>query len=101
MTSISRKHGDEDRKVQVAANDNSLPQERINVRALRRCSLRQTNAKPKVEALQGLICMVDVEPEQVQWMWRPYIPFAKCTAVDGDPGQGKSFLTTKIAACMS
>jgi hypothetical protein len=47
------------------------------------------------------ICMADVEREEVQWLWWPYIPFGKCTVVDGDPGQGKSFLCAEIAARLS
>src|SRR5262249_20119760 len=35
------------------------------------------------------------------WLWHPYIPTAKVTSIEGDPGLGKSFLTTAIAAAQS
>jgi putative DNA primase/helicase len=40
----------------------------------------------------------DVQAETVHWLWRGRIPFAKLTALDGDPGLGKSTLTLDIAA---
>lgn len=43
----------------------------------------------------------DVEPEEVQWLWYPYIPAAKLTLIEGDPGQGKSFMTAALAADLS
>jgi hypothetical protein len=40
----------------------------------------------------------DVEPEKVEWLWDRRIPLGKITVVDGDPGNGKSVLTTDLAA---
>ncbi len=37
----------------------------------------------------------------VQWLWEPYIPRAKLTLLDGDPGVGKSFITIDLAARLS
>lgn len=51
--------------------------------------------KPKV------ICLDDVEPQEVNWLWYPYIPFGKLTLIQGDPGGGKSMLVLTIAACVS
>ena len=45
--------------------------------------------------------MADVAPEQVEWLWHPYIPFGKLTSVEGDPGVGKSWLTMALAAQLS
>ena len=28
----------------------------------------------------------DIEAEEVQWLWYPYIPFSKLTILQGDPG---------------
>jgi hypothetical protein len=45
--------------------------------------------------------IADVEPEEVEWLWHPYIPFGKLTSVEGDPGIGKSWLTMALAAQVS
>jgi putative DNA primase/helicase len=40
----------------------------------------------------------DVKPEQVEWLWRGYIPLGKLTIVDGDPGLGKTLVSGDLAA---
>ena len=46
-----------------------------------------------------LIRMSDIQPEQVQWLWYPYIPLGKLTVIQGDPGEGKTtFVLAMIAA---
>jgi hypothetical protein len=47
------------------------------------------------------ILLSDVEPEQVDWLWRGRIPKGKLTVVDGDPGLGKSAATVDLAARVS
>jgi len=42
--------------------------------------------------------MSDVEPEQVAWLAKPYLPFGKITIVQGDPGCGKTSMMLAIAA---
>ena len=39
-----------------------------------------------------------IEPEEVEFLWRPYIPKAKLTFLDGNPGDGKSYATADLAA---
>lgn len=46
-------------------------------------------------------CMADVETEPVEWLWKPYIPLGKITVLQGDPGTGKTYLATNIAAILS
>ncbi|HZH91588.1 MAG TPA: AAA family ATPase [Pyrinomonadaceae bacterium] len=48
-----------------------------------------------------VVCMADVEPEQVSWLWHPYIAKGKLTLLEGDPGLGKSWLTCAIACAVS
>jgi putative DNA primase/helicase len=43
----------------------------------------------------------DVVEESVEWMWEGRIPLGKLTVIDGDPGTGKSALTTDLAARVS
>jgi hypothetical protein len=45
-----------------------------------------------------VITMADVTPEPVDWQWNPYIPKRKVTLLEGDPGQGKTWLALAIAA---
>jgi hypothetical protein len=48
-----------------------------------------------------IVCMADVEAEDVTWLWTPYIPIGKLTILEGDPGIGKSWLTCAIASAVS
>lgn len=45
-----------------------------------------------------LVPLEDVEAEQVEWLWYPYIPRGKLTIIEGDPGLGKSWLTMALAS---
>lgn len=43
----------------------------------------------------------EVKVEKINWFWYPYVPVGRLTILGGDPGQGKSFITTAIAAAAS
>lgn len=45
--------------------------------------------------------MEDIEERTVKWLWPGRIPLGKVTMLAGDPGVGKSFLTTWLAARVS
>jgi AAA domain/Domain of unknown function (DUF6371) len=49
----------------------------------------------------SMICMSDVAPEDVNWLWDPFIARGNLTMLDGDPGLGKSHVTLAIAAALS
>lgn len=51
--------------------------------------------------LSALRCVADVAPEKVRWLWDPRIPMRHLTALEGDPGEGKSFVTQAMAAGLS
>jgi hypothetical protein len=53
------------------------------------------------EAGVRLICLADVQPESVEWLWQDRIPIGKVSLLVGDPGLGKSFATLSIAATVS
>lgn len=58
----------------------------------------------KLEELKAelkLIQMSEIESEEVNWLWYPYIPYGKLTIVQGDPGDGKTTLVLNIAAKLS
>ena len=43
----------------------------------------------------------DISPEPVEWLWNSKIPRGKLTLLAGDPGLGKSLLTSYMAAVIS
>lgn len=43
----------------------------------------------------------DVELRQVEWLWRPFIPLGKLTALAGQMGQAKSLFTVQLAAAVT
>lgn len=45
-----------------------------------------------------LICMADVEPREVRWLWPGRVPLGRITLLVGRPSEGKSFLTIDMAA---
>jgi len=45
-----------------------------------------------------LLCLADVEPREVRWLWPGRVPLGRITLLVGRPGEGKSFLTTDMAA---
>lgn len=65
--------------------------------------------KPGDEFLKGIetpgdvviVRMSDVETEDVSWLWHPYIPYGKLTLMEGDPGEGKTFIGLAISAALT
>jgi len=48
-----------------------------------------------------LRCAAEIEPQTVEWLWKPYIPLGKLTVIVGNPGVGKSFIAMTLAAIVS
>lgn len=48
-----------------------------------------------------MIRMSDVEAQEIEWLWYPFIPYGKLTIIQGDPGDGKTTLVLNIAARLS
>jgi hypothetical protein len=46
-------------------------------------------------------CFADVAPSQVRWLWPGRLALGRITLLVGRPGEGKSFLTTDLAARVS
>ena len=53
------------------------------------------------EASLKIIKMSDVQSQQIEWLWYPFIPYGKLTIIQGDPGDGKTTLVLNIAAKLS
>jgi RecA-family ATPase len=43
----------------------------------------------------------EVTPEEITWLWDPYIALKKLTLVEGDPSAGKTYLLLAIAAAVT
>ncbi len=48
-----------------------------------------------------VVRLSDVEPEEVSWLWEPYIPLGKLTILEGDPGIGKTWAALAITASVT
>lgn len=64
-------------------------------------ALAQGNGTRVVERRPAVKRLADVEPEEVRWLWYPYIPLGKLTLFEGDPGVGKTWLALRLAAAVS
>jgi len=49
----------------------------------------------------NIIRLSDVIATEIDWLWYPYIPRGKLTILQGDPGLGKTFIATELAARVS
>lgn len=50
------------------------------------------------EQIVPVMKMSDIKETIVEWLWYPFIPFGKVTLIQGDPGQGKTWLAMHLAA---
>ena len=48
-----------------------------------------------------MIKMSEVQSQEIEWLWYPFIPYGKLTIVQGDPGDGNTILIFQIAAKLS
>jgi len=48
-----------------------------------------------------IICMADVEPKPINWLWPEKIARGKVSMIAGDPGLGKSLITLALASAVS
>jgi RecA-family ATPase len=48
-----------------------------------------------------MIKMSEVQAQEVEWLWYPFIPYGKLTIIQGDPGDGKTTMVLNLAAKLS
>jgi putative DNA primase/helicase len=65
------------------------------------CTITQDDVEKDSNKRALVVCLADVQPEKVRWLWPGYLPFGKLTILEGDPGLGKSTLSLAIAAAVS
>lgn len=56
---------------------------------------------PVVHDELDLTCFGDVTPQNVEYLWNPYIPSGKLSILEGDPGAGKTFIALAVAAAVT
>jgi hypothetical protein len=64
-------------------------------------SVSQPAKKADNSPLLSVVRLADVQPEAIEWLWFPYLPLAKLTLLEGDPGLGKSWLTCALATAIA
>ena len=60
--------------------------------------LSKTVLRKSQEQIIEVKKMTDYQETYVDWLWYPFIPFGKVTLIQGDPGQGKTWLAMFLAA---
>jgi putative DNA primase/helicase len=58
------------------------------------------NDKPAPHDL-NVICMADIQPEPIRWLWPDRIPLGMFSLLAGQPGVGKTTIATSIAAILT
>ncbi len=55
---------------------------------------------PSADLIGGpvLVCLADVEPTDIDWLWPGRVPLGRITLLVGRPGEGKSFATCDMSA---
>lgn len=61
----------------------------------------RTNGDKNLRLRKGPRPISEIEEQPIEWFWEPYIPLGKLTILGGDPGAGKSFITTALSATVS
>ena len=45
-----------------------------------------------------MIRMSEVQSQEIEWLWYPFIPYGKLTIIQGNPGEGKTYFAMRLAA---
>lgn len=53
------------------------------------------------EKQKDIISFNEVEEKEVDWLWKPYLVKGHLNIIQGEPGCGKTFLTTALASIVS
>ena len=48
-----------------------------------------------------MIRMSEVQSQEIEWLWYPFIPYGKLTIIQGNPGDGKTTMVLNLAAKLS
>lgn len=62
---------------------------------------RPVAPEPEPPKLLVVDSMLDIEDEEIEWLWYPFIPKGKLTLLEGDPGCGKTWYANAVMAALS
>jgi putative DNA primase/helicase len=48
-----------------------------------------------------LVCLADVEPRPIDWLWKDRLAAGTLSVLSGDPGSGKTWIALAVAAALS
>lgn len=63
--------------------------------------VEDASERGRINPQRDLVKLEEIDSTTVQWLWKPWLPEGKLCMIDGDPGQGKSYMTLDIAARLS
>ena len=66
-----------------------------------RALVAEKQERPIPPPIPSITNLEDVEPQEVQFLWPPYIPYGKLTILEGDPGLGKTFFSLFLCSAIS
>ena len=61
----------------------------------------KSTRRPRKPAPPRFLKMSEVPITETEWLWEPFLAAGKLSLVEGDPGTGKSTLSTWIAAAVT
>ncbi len=73
----------------------------VHVKVPEKQSEKHVSAKVINPLSHGFVCASDVQTKKIDWFWKGYIPKGSIVLIEGDPGEGKSNITSFLAACVS
>ena len=86
----------------VRANESSMSQQELHDEIVELARVVEPVLLPPEQGVGPvLVCMADVEPREVSWLWPNRIPTGRLSLIVGRPGEGKSFVGVDIAARVS
>ncbi len=56
---------------------------------------------PPTARQADLVCLADIEPRPIDWLWKDRLAAGALSVLSGDPGSGKTWVALAIAAALS
>jgi hypothetical protein len=81
--------------------DDAIRNHPVPSRSMQSCAARLPDRPPSESGGVEFVCLADVDPKPLQWLWADRLPLGAISIIAGDPGLGKSFITLDIAARVS
>lgn len=63
--------------------------------------IKESITSPPNHLRPYITCLEDVQKEEVFWLWHGFLATRKLTILEGDPGEGKTFVALNIASIIT